>query len=202
MLVGRHRWSRRLVGWSLASPGLMAVGVIAIYPVVALVLFSVSQSTLGQPFRDWVGFENFRRAFQDAVFRSALVKTVLFASVLTVVEMVLGVLLALLLQQVRRGGWLLRTLVLLPLMTPPVMLALAWRLVLAPSGGLLNRWLQGAGLIDQPISFLGSPLLAFPSIAVADIWQWTPFVALLTFAALQLLPSEVEEAARLDGAGS
>jgi len=199
---GRHRHSGSVVGWALASPGLLAIVLVALYPLVALLLLSFSQSSLGQPFRDWVGLENFRRALQDDVFRAALAKTVVFALVITVLETVLGLLLALLLQQVRRGGWLLRTLVLLPLMTPPVMLALAWRLVLAPSGGLLNRWLQGAGFIERPISFLGSPQLAFPSIAIADIWQWTPFVALLTFAALQLLPPEVDEAARLDGAGS
>lgn len=193
--------SGRTVGWLLATPGLLAVAVVALYPLVALLALSASDSTLGQPFRAWVGLEQYRRAFEDSVFRAAVGKTVVFALAVTALEVGLGVLLAQLLQQVRRWGWLLRTLILLPLMTPPVMLALAWRLVLAPSGGLLNRWLQGIGWIDQPISFLGSPRLAFPSIAVADIWQWAPFVALLTFAALQLLPAEVDEAAALDGAG-
>lgn len=192
---------RRRIGWLLAGPGIVGTVVIALYPLVVLVVLSLSQSSLGQPLRGWVGLDHFGRALADHVFRAALVKTVIYALVVTSLQLILGVAVALLLQQVTRGGALLRTLLLLPVMTPPVMLAVAWRLVLAPSGGLLNRMLQGLGLIEAPVTFLGSPRLAFPAIAIADVWQWMPFVALLTFAGLQLLPREVFEAASLDGAG-
>lgn len=185
----------------LAGPGFLATVIVALYPLVALIALSLSHSTLGQPLRAWAGLDNFWRALDDSIFRAAVLKTVVYAVVVTSVQVALGVAVALLLQQVTRGGGVLRTLLLLPVMTPPVMLAVAWRLVLAPSGGLLNRVLQGLGLSDEPISFLGSPRLAFPAIAVADVWQWTPFVALLTYAGLQLLPREVFEAAALDGAG-
>lgn len=191
-----------LSGWLLSSPGIVAVLVIAVYPVIVLLVLSLSDSTLGQPLKAWVGLTQYRRALSDPVFVAAVGKTLVFAFVTTSVQLVLGVLLALLLHAVGRGGWLLRTLILLPLMTPPIMLGIAWRLVLAPSGGLLNRWFQELGWINRPISFLASPTLAFPSIAVADTWQWTPFVALLTLAALQLLPKDATEAAALDGAGA
>ena len=70
----------------------------------------------------------------------------------------------------------MRTLILLPLMTPPVMVAVAWKLILSPVGGLLNAVLLGFGLSDKPVSVLGSSTWAFPSIALADAWQWTPFI--------------------------
>ena len=100
----------------------------------------------------------------------------------------------------RRGGNVFRTLILLPLMTPPIMVATSWKLIFHPTGGLLNGVLQSLGLTDRPISFLGSSRWAFPAIAVADFWQWTPFVILLAYASLQTLPSEVQEAALVDGA--
>ncbi|MGF1624822.1 MAG: carbohydrate ABC transporter permease, partial [Alphaproteobacteria bacterium] len=99
-----------------------------------------------------------------------------------------------------KGRSLLRTLILLPLMTPPVTVAVMWQLLLMPAGGWLNGFLMDLTLISQPVSFLGSSTFALPFLCVADIWQWSPFVALMTYAALQTLPTDVYEAARLDGA--
>ena len=97
-----------------------------------------------------------------------------------------------------RARDLIRTLILLPLLTPPVTAAIMWQLLLMPQGGWLNAFLMDIGVIGAPISFLGVPSLAFLSILAVDVWQWAPFVALMTFAALQTLPDEVYEAARLD----
>jgi multiple sugar transport system permease protein len=89
---------------------------------------------------------------------------------------------------------------LLPLMTPPVLVGVAWKLLLAPGGGLINGELMSLGLIDAPVSFLGTTPWALISVMVADIWQWTPFVTLLAYAALLQVPDDVVEAAMLDGA--
>ena len=85
-------------------------------------------------------------------------------------------------------------------MTPPVMAAVVWRLLLAPVGGFVNAALLNLGFINEPVSFLGESPWAFLSIMVADTWQWTPFVVLLAYAALQTVPGEVHEAAQVDGA--
>ena len=85
-------------------------------------------------------------------------------------------------------------------MTPPIMVAVAWRLILSPVDGLLNMVLTGAGLADQPVSVLGSATWAMPAIGLAEAWQWTPFVVLLTYAALQTQSEEVHHAALVDGA--
>jgi multiple sugar transport system permease protein len=196
----RRRPAWRAGPWLLAAPLLAGLAVISLYPFLQLVALSLSKSSLGRPFARWVGLDHFASALQDGSFLATLLRTALFALPVSLRELALGVALALLFRATaERGGWL-RSLTLLPLMTPPIMVATAWKLILAPSGGLLNGVLLRLGLVDQPVSFLGTMPLAFGAVALADAWQWTPFVAILAFAALQLLPEEVAEAARLDGA--
>ena len=113
----------------------------------------------------------------------------------------MGFAIALLFTTLIRAGRFLTSLVLLPLMTPPIMVGVAWKLILAPAGGLLNGMLLDAGLIAAPLSFLGTPWLAWASIVVADLWQWVPFIVILCFAALMTIPPSIHEAAIMDGAG-
>jgi multiple sugar transport system permease protein len=184
----------------MVMPLLLGLLVFAVYPLVYLLLLSVSESTLGQPFRGWVGFGNYAQAFGDGVYTSSLWRSVLFAVPASLVELVAGVAIALLLDASARRGDVMRALILLPLMTPPVMAAVVWRLLLAPAGGLINGFLEGLGFVDAPIPFLAESPWAFLSIVVADAWQWTPFVVLLAYAALQTVPQDVYEAAQVDGA--
>jgi len=180
----------------------MVVGLLAfaVYPLIALVALSVSKSLLGEPFQAWVGLANYREALGDEVFLGSLMRSIGFAVPVTLIQLVLGLAIALLLQGSIRGGHLVRTLLLLPLMTPPIMVAVAWKLILHPTGGFLNTVLRELGLVEQPVSFLGSSVWAFPAVGLADAWQWTPFVILLAFAGLQALPEETHQAALVDGA--
>lgn len=196
----------RKLGRMLARPLWFAPVVIALvlttlYPFLFLVALSLSKSSLGKPFRAFAGLKNYVLALGDAEFLWSLVRTLTYAFLSSAVQVAAGLALALLLSTLLRGGRFLLSLFLLPLMTPPVMVGVAWKLILAPAGGLLNGSLLALGLIDEPVSFLGSPALAWASVAIADLWQWTPFVAILCFAALSSLPDGVEDAARLDGAG-
>jgi multiple sugar transport system permease protein len=184
----------------LVAPLVVALLAFAIYPLLYLIVLSGSKSLLGKPFQEWVEFTNFQTAFADQAFIWSLVRSVGFAIPVTIVEVVLGLGIAVLLQQSVRGGHLIRTLLLLPLMTPPVMVAVAWKLILSPVGGLLNSVLFKLGLATKPVSVLGSSTWAFPSVALADAWQWTPFITLLIFAALQAQPDDVRQAATIDGA--
>ncbi|HEY8446032.1 MAG TPA: sugar ABC transporter permease [Thermomicrobiales bacterium] len=191
----RGLWPRLMV-----APLIIGLTIFAVYPLIYLVFLSASKSALGRTFQAWVGLGNYRTALEDTVFTQALVRSVVFAVPVTAIEVLAGVGIAVLLSNTRRGGNVFRTLILLPLMTPPIMVATSWKLIFHPTGGLLNGVLQSLGLTDRPISFLGSSRWAFPAIAVADFWQWTPFVILLAYASLQTLPSEVQEAALVDGA--
>lgn len=184
----------------LVAPLIVALLAFAIYPLVYLLILSSSESLLGKPFQEWIGFDNYRAALTDQPFLYSLLRSAGFAVPVTIVELILGLAIAILLQRSVRGGHVVRTLILLPLMTPPVMVAVAWKLILSPVGGLLNMMMLGLGLTDKPVSVLGSSTWAFPSIAVADAWQWTPFIVLLVFAALQAQPDDIRQAATIDGA--
>lgn len=191
---------RRLVIWSLVAPLVLGLVVFAVYPFVYLVLLSFSQSNLGTLFRAWVGLENYADAIGNAKFTASLWRSSLFALVTTAVTIVLGMGVALLLDTAVRGRHLLRTLMLLPLLTPPITVGVMWQLLLMPTGGWVNTFLMDLRVLSQPVSFFGSTRLAFPAVSLADIWQWTPFVAIMIYAALQTLSEDIYEAAALDGA--
>ena len=189
------------VGWGLASPAIAAGLVVSIYPLVYLVATSVTKSTLGKPFQEWVGLGNFMKVVADETFTDSLVRSVLVAVLGALFQTSLGLAIALALRALVRGVGAITTLILLPLLTPPVMAAVIWKLVLDPTGGVFNGLLRGLGFTEEPISLLGSSTWAIVMIALADAWQWTPFVAILIYAALLTLPDEVYEAAKIDGAG-
>ena len=195
------RWRRHpLAPRLMAVPLVLGLLVFTAYPLVCLIALSLSRSSLGAPFREWVGLESYADAVTDPVVRGALWRSVLLAVPATLIELVLGLGIALLLRSSVRRGHLVRTLLLLPLMTPPIMVAVVWRLILAPNGGILNATLMNLSLLEQPIAFLAESPWAFLSVILADVWQWTPFVVLLTFAALLGIPEELYEAAHVDGA--
>ncbi|OAH11913.1 carbohydrate ABC transporter permease [Streptomyces jeddahensis] len=194
----RGRSGARVPG-GLAAPAVAFLVVFAAYPLVYLIGLAFTQSTLAQPLQRWTGFDNFRSALESQSFTGSLWRSVLFAVLAAAVQLVLGTALALLLRARARRPGLLGTLLLLPLVTPPVMVGVAWKLLLAPVGGALNGVLHVLGL--PGVNPLGGATSAFITLVVIDSWQWTPFVMLLTYAALLGVPDELREAAALDGAG-
>ena len=182
------------------APVIVALVLTTLYPFLFLLALSLSKSSLGKPFRAFAGLKNYALALADAEFLASLGRTVVYAFLSSALQVAAGLALALVLSTLLKSGRFLLSLFLLPLMTPPVMVGVAWKLILAPAGGLLNGLFLSLGIVQAPVSFLGSPELAWLSIGIADLWQWTPFVAILCFAALADLPDGVEDAARLDGA--
>jgi multiple sugar transport system permease protein len=193
---------RRRTAWLMLLPLLAGLLIFAVYPSLYVLALSFTKSTLGQPFKTWIGWGNYRwlTIGGDEIFAPSLLRAALFSFALALVELWLGLWLALLLASLKRSGHLVRSIMLLPLMTPPVLVGVAWKLLLAPGGGLINGKLLEWGLVDAPISFLGTQPWAMLSIMVADAWQWTPFVAILAYAALRQVPDDIIEAALLDGA--
>ena len=158
-------------------------------------------------FRDWspseslgestfIGLGNYVTLWNDPNFRESVGVTLKFAISVVSVEMLLGVGLALLLDRNLRGMSLLRTLFILPMMIAPVVVGLIWRYMYHPTLGVFNKALSGVGL--DSVDWLGQHALL--SVIIADIWQWTPFIFILSLAALQSLPRSALEAARIDGA--
>ncbi len=186
----------------MVLPTFIILLIISLVPLIYVLGISFTGSTMSKPFNDFIGFENYRKAFVDGVFGSSVINTLIFAFLVTTIQTFFGFILAFAMLYEKRLSGILRTLALLPLFTPPVAIAMIWQLIYDPNQGALNYYLQKFGLAHAPIPFLGSRTLAFPSVMFADIWQWTPFCFLLCLAALQSLPKEPYEAAQVDGASS
>lgn len=194
--AGTRRWGPRL----FVVPTVLVVVVLALYPLLFSIAAALNESSLGKPFNGFVGLENFEDVLGDPDVIGALLRTVLYALAVTAVSVIVGLTIALALDRAIRIGALLRTIFLLPLLTPAVTVAILWKVILSPSGGLLSTVLTDLGLDGSALSPLSSTALALPTIALADVWEWTPLVTILLFAALQAVDWEMVEAGTLDGA--
>jgi len=190
---------RRVPLW-LAAPSLGGLAVLLVYPTIYLIGLAFTKSTLGRPLLRWTGFDNFVNATQSLAFNGSLLRSAVFSLAGALLQLALGVGLALLLRARGPRLGVAGTLLLLPLVTPPVMVGVAWKLLLAPTGGGLTGLWQVLGIAG--FNPLGSGTQASGTLLLIDTWQWTPFVTLLVFAALLAVPDELVEAAQMDGAGA
>jgi multiple sugar transport system permease protein len=149
----------------------------------------------------FVWFDNLAYVAGDRKFRAALGATFYFSVVSVGIEVVLGVLVALLLNQPFKGRTLVRALMILPWALPTIVNAMMWRLIYNPDFGALNALLTQLGLIADYRSWLGDPKTAMNAIIVADVWKNYPLIALIVLGALQTVPRDLYEAAAIDGAG-
>ena len=192
--------ANRLTPYMFMAPAAAIMAVALLYPLGYMIWgsfrdWSPSQ-TIGEA--EFVGFKNYITLWNDPNFHESLGVTLKFAFFVVSFEMLIGVGLALMLDRDIRGMSLLRTLFILPMMIAPVVVGLMWRYMYHPTVGTFNRLLDSVGL--PKIDWLGQHALS--SIIIADIWQWTPFIFILSLAALQSLPRSALEAARIDGATS
>jgi len=164
--------------------------------VVWLTLHNISLLRPGQ--ENFIGLGNYVRLLFDGRALNALGRTVLFTVAATVIEVVLGLVISLLVDREFAGKRIVRGILLVPIVMTPVVVGLTWRFLLDPSNGMMNYFLSLIGL--GPVDWLGNPNVALFSLLLADIWQWTPFVVLLTMASLESLPGDPQNAARVDGA--
>lgn len=179
----------------LTAPTVLAIVVLGAYPLAFILAAAFSDSTLGRPFRGWVGTENLETVLADGDVVASFTRTVTYAVVVSLVSVVLGVVIAIALERATRSGAVVRTLLLLPLITPPVVVGTLWKLIFNPGGGLLSALFP-----DLALAPLSSTTWALPAIGLADVWQWTPLIVILVYAALLTQDPEVREAASLDGA--
>ncbi|WP_425658446.1 carbohydrate ABC transporter permease [Roseobacter sp. EG26] len=182
------------------APAALVMAVALLYPIGYMIYASFLDWNPSQRIgeAEFVGLRNYVNLLGDAAFRESFFVTLKFAAVVVSLEMVIGVGLALLLDRNIRGMSVLRTLFILPMMIAPIVVGLMWRYMYHPSVGVFNRTLKSLGL--DPIPWLSDGSWAFASVVIADIWQWTPFIFILSLAALQSLPQSAMEAARIDGA--
>ncbi|ABM60246.1 carbohydrate ABC transporter permease [Verminephrobacter eiseniae] len=184
----------------LALLALLLYAAFLIYPLVQSFITSLTNRNVLNATNAFIGFANFAELVHDERFLRSLGFTLVVVLFVTVVSNIFGLLFAMLLNGPARHYKIMRTLVFIPQVLSGVIVAFIWRSILTENG-LLNSVLQGTGLTQQPISWLGTPALATLSICVVVSWMTIAFTTVVYTAALQSVPAELHEAARMDGAG-
>ncbi|HSD47756.1 MAG TPA: sugar ABC transporter permease [Pyrinomonadaceae bacterium] len=185
-----------LLPYLLVGPALVVLLALSIYPLVYSITISLQQETSAGVVWSLV---HFKRLAADGFFRTAMVHTLVYAVAALTCEFLLGLGLALLLNQQIRGRGLFRASLLVPMMLPTVVVGVVWRLMLNPNFGAINGTLKQIGINTESLTWTASPRLAFLAVIAVDVWQWTPFVFLVLLAGLQAIPQEPYEAALIDG---
>ena len=190
-----------LLAFVLNIPTLIFLFCTMLFPIGYSLYISLFDLNYKRPFRrPFVGLGNYVDLLTDNDFLSTLGRTGVFVFISVVLILSLGLLIANLLNQSFTGRRLLRTLVLIPWAIPPVVNGIMWKYILDASYGALNSVLFKFGFIDSYISFLSEPGTAFAWVVFANVWKNLPFATLLLLAALQTIPGELYESARVDGA--
>ena len=187
---------------ALLAPALLLLLLITTAPLVYLLWASVQQLDMSMPWMSgFSGMGNYAKMGGDPRFWNSLTLTVVYTASTVVLQVLVGLALALLVLQIPKGQGVFRVAAILPIVLAPVVVGLFWRtLVLAPDFGLVDLVTRALGLGSH--NWLGDPQLALISVIAIHTWQWTPFAFLVLLATLATLPPDVYEAARLDRAGA
>ena len=188
-------------GYGMITPTLIVMAIMTAYPLIFTVYYSFTDynllSVLKNPAK-FIGFENYVKLLSTPYFRNAIWNTVRFTLLAVVFEMLVGFIMAEFVHRLKRAQKIMRTLLLIPYLLPTVTVALIWRMMLSPNYGIINQFLEA---LHIPVyNWFSDIKTAFGMLVVIDIWQSAPFVFLLLYAALQAVPADQYEAAKLDGA--
>ena len=195
-------YERARFAWVLNGPALVAIFVLAAYPILYSAWISLHKYNLKRPrVFDFIGIDNYATILASPEFWSALRITMEFTVLVVTTVAVLGICVALLLNLPFRGRDLLRTLILLPWAIPPVVNGLMWQWIYDSKIGALNGLLVSLGIIPEYRGWLSEPTSALLALAFSDVWNVLPLAVILLLAALQKIPAELYESARMDGAG-
>lgn len=191
----------RMFKYSLIAPCLIFILFVTIFPLLYSLILSFHYWDIigGGPWR-FVGLSNYMKLFREPDFWITLRTTLIIAAISLLLEFLIGLSLALILNQRLRGRRIFTTLPILTLMTTPVVTGLIWRMLYHEKYGPVNHFL---GLFLggwQPIPWLADPKLALITVIVTNVWQWSPFAMLVFLAGLQSIPTEIYEVAGVDGA--
>ncbi|AXO14294.1 MULTISPECIES: sugar ABC transporter permease [Thalassospira] len=200
--------SRRRSAWLFLTPMLVILAAVAGWPLLRTFIFGFTDANLSDlGSYGFIGFENFYAVYDGETFGlladpewwQAVWNTIYFSVISVSLETVLGIIVALVLNQEFKGRALVRAAVLIPWAIPTIVSAKMWNWMLHDQFGIINDLFIALGFIDAPIAWTANPQMAMAAVIMVDVWKTTPFMALLTLAALQMLPSDCYEAAKVDG---
>ena len=192
-------WEAR-IDYLFLVPGMAIFGAFILWPLVASNWFSLLNWTGFGATKEFVGLANYREILQDPFFLAAFRRSFAFTLATVPAQMLLSLVLAIILNnKLLKLSTLFRTMIFLPVVTPVAVIAIVMVLLLSPFNGPVNGALVSLGLVDRPVDFLGSPDLALWTLAAIFVWKWTGVTLIYWLAALQTVPEELYEAARIDG---
>lgn len=214
--AGRSQLMRQRArsAWLFLAPMLIVLAAVAGWPLMRTIYFSFTDASLADlEANRWIGFANYFSVLQlpsgrviydgllvDPVWWRAVWNTVRFTVISVTCETILGMIVALVLNTEFRGRGIVRAAILVPWAIPTIVSAKMWQWMLNDQFGILNDILLRLGLISTKIAWTANADTAMVAVLIVDIWKTTPFMALLILAALQMIPTEIHEVARLDGA--
>jgi trehalose/maltose transport system permease protein len=188
------------LAWLLLLPSLAVVALVAIYPLGKTVYQSFTdQQFLALEPASWVGLRNFDDLWNDAIFRDSVWTTIKFTLITVAFEFVLGLVIALIVNSSFKGRGVMRAVMLVPWAIPTVVAAQMWKSMLQSNGVISDAGVR-LHILSEPHAWIADPSTSLAAVCAVDIWKTTPFVALLLLAGLQVIPTDLYEAAEVDGA--
>ena len=188
-------------GWLLVLPAIILLLLVFAYPIGRAFWLSLFTQNLGTQLKpEFSGLYNYGRMIDDGRFWQSMWNTSIFTTASVLLELILGMGVALVLNQSFRGRGIVRTITLIPWALPTALMGLAWAWIFNDQFGIVNDILRRLGFLDTGITWLGNPVLAMIAVIVADVWKTTPFIAIILLAGLQSIPSDLYEAHAIDGA--
>jgi multiple sugar transport system permease protein len=192
----------RHLGLVLLAPGALTFLILLVFPLGYGIYTSFLQRHVLEPEGVWVGLDNYAWLLGNGEFWHSLMLSTFWAMATVGLQIILGTAVALLLHQPFKGRSMVRGLVLFPYMMPVVSVVLVWMLLYNALYGVVNWLLVQVGIIAAPIAWLSQPDSAFWAVVFVGVWKYFPFVVVIVLARLQVIPQDLYEAARIDGAGA
>jgi multiple sugar transport system permease protein len=197
MRSARREWTAYL----FLSPGLIVFSLFTVFALLFALYLTFHEWNIIEPEKPFVGLDNYSEMIHDEAFRRSVINTVYFTGASVPLGMIIGLAIALLLNQPLRGRGILRTLYFLPVVTPFVVVAIIWKWLYNGDFGLFNYYLLETHLISEPLAWLSDKNLAMPAVVLMTVWTSIGFSMVVYLAGLQAVPEELYEASRVDGAG-
>ena len=201
------KWNRIMAkekntAYLMAFPAAVIIILLGVVPILYVIWLSLSNVNPVTMETEFIGLENYADTLGNLDFWKSMGITFYFTIISVVLQLFLGVCVALLLNQEFKGRWLVRTLSLLPWAVPTLVNANLWKWMLNTSYGIVNKLLIAMGIVDEGVFWLGHPFLTLNCVVVVDTWRMLPMVMLMLLAAMQTVSKATLEAAKMDGAGA
>ena len=197
----RKHWDRKWIPYVLLAPAIITILVIIVSPLLTTIAYSFSNVDLIRDRTTFIGLDNYIELFSSRLFWKAVEINLKFAAIVVVVPTLIGLFFALLLVEDFVGRGIGRTMLILPWALPWIVVGLLWNWIVNAQFGALNGLLYSLGLIEKYIPFMANEHMALVFTALASAWRQTSFSAILLLAALQTIPEDLYDAAKVDGAG-